>query len=112
VLQSRVAQRERGETQLSLDTVPAWYSLPFSRPPHSFSKKQHRGKGGFNFWPEDAPATLNGLPSHTCGLQVLRRLAKRHDRAHALVHFSTDNVARDISRIVEIHERTKLRLRY
>jgi hypothetical protein len=49
------------------------------------------------------------LPSQWANFQALGRLAKDRDTAGVLAHVSTDNVARDMLRIVEAHGETKLR---
>lgn len=48
------------------------------------------------------------LPSQWANFQALGRLAKDRDTAGVLAHVSTDNVARDMLRIVEAHGQTKL----
>ena len=48
------------------------------------------------------------MPGQWANFQALRRLAKDRDTAGILSHVSTDNVARDMLRIVEAYGQTKL----
>ena len=56
----------------------------------------------------DPRAAPNVLPSQWANFQALGRLAKDRDTAGILSHVSTDNVARDMLRIVEAYGQTKL----
>ncbi|KIM37592.1 hypothetical protein M413DRAFT_257941 [Hebeloma cylindrosporum] len=67
-------------------------------------------RAAFDFGPHatDPTATPDVLPSQWAHYQALGRLAKDRDTAGVLAHVSTDNVARDMLRIVQAHGQTKL----
>jgi hypothetical protein len=81
-----------------------------STPAISFFKTDVE-RAAFDFGPHatDPTATPNVLPSQWANFQTLGRLAKDRDTAGVLAHVSTDNVARDMLRIVEAHGQTKLK---
>ncbi|KIM37584.1 hypothetical protein M413DRAFT_448385 [Hebeloma cylindrosporum] len=81
-----------------------------SSPRFSFFKSDAE-RAAFDFGPHatDPTAAPNVLPSQWANFQALGRLAKDRDTAGVLAHVSTDNVARDMLRIVEAHGGTKLR---
>jgi hypothetical protein len=75
-----------------------------SSPSFSFFKTDAE-RAAFDFGPHatDPTAAPNVLPSQWANFQALGRMAKDRDTAGVLAHVSTDNVARDMLRIVEAH---------
>ncbi|KAF8956647.1 alpha/beta-hydrolase [Flammula alnicola] len=67
-------------------------------------------RAAFDFGPnsEDATATPDALPRQWANFQVLGHLAQDRDNG-SLAHVTTDNVARDMLRIVEAHGETQLK---
>ncbi|KAF8166398.1 Alpha/Beta hydrolase protein [Pholiota molesta] len=68
-------------------------------------------RAAFDFGPRegDARATPHALPGQWAHYQVLGRLAQDRDTVGLLPHVTTDNVARDMLRIVQAHGQTQLK---